>query len=124
MRNMGWSVGDGNSIKAWHDPWLSTSQQHHGLLGEIWTARNKLVFNDRRLRRQEVLKLTKAILAAKRMADGRKQIVIMSNHREEKHTHQGLVVQTDAVGTRFLTMQGRWDGFSKQKGGNRELRLV
>ncbi|KAL0853926.1 hypothetical protein Bca101_059078 [Brassica carinata] len=26
MRSMGWSVGDGKSIQAWHDPWLSTSQ--------------------------------------------------------------------------------------------------
>ncbi|XP_022569212.1 uncharacterized protein LOC111212078 [Brassica napus] len=27
LRNMGWTVGDGKQIKAWSDPWLSTSCQ-------------------------------------------------------------------------------------------------
>lgn len=78
MRNMGWSVGDSNSIKAWHDPWLSTSQQHHGLLGEygqLETSWSK-VYGGRGA--------NKGNTWGERMADQRKKIVIMSNTQRGK----------------------------------------
>ena len=27
MSNAGWVVGDGRSVRAWHDPWLSVTEQ-------------------------------------------------------------------------------------------------